>query len=110
MTKTDFDTQPDTSASTAPTGGEWFTAIGFWDDSETVQVAGIVPGNVDVIGGDVVSEGGPWAEAFLVPDSEDPEDYILSNLPKNEEPPVACCGWPIRTLGLRLFPTVDSIS
>lgn len=48
---------------------ESFTVIGFWDEDEPV-VTGVVLGQHPVVGGDDVSDQGPWA---LWVDAVDPE-------------------------------------
>lgn len=57
-----------------------YTAVGFWDDSDTLQLVGITAGVVEFFGGDGCSEGGPWAESFEVPDDEDVEIWICRKI------------------------------
>lgn len=46
-----------------------WTVIGFWDEDEPV-VVGIVAGRHDVVGGEGVSEQGPWAVSVTAPGSD----------------------------------------
>lgn len=53
-----------------------FTVIGYWDDDDYRRVVGVVEGEVEVGGGESISEGGPFAEVVEAPDADAAEGMV----------------------------------
>lgn len=53
-----------------------FTVAGYWDDDDTRRVTNVMAGDVQVSGGDNVSEGGPFAELVMATNHDAAEALV----------------------------------
>ena len=54
-----------------------FTVAGYWNDDDTRVVTSVMAGDIQVTGGDNVSEGGPFAE-FIMATSHDTAEAMVN--------------------------------